>query len=160
MKRVIVIGCPGSGKSTFARRLHERTGLPLIHLDSLYWRADKTHLTHEEFDSALAEAMRGDSWIIDGNYGRTMETRLRACDTVFFMDMDEEVCLSGIRERVGKPHPDLPWTEETLDPEFEGWVRAYRAEQRPKVLSLLEGCPEKEIHIFRARQALEDWLNK
>ncbi len=160
MKKVLVIGCPGSGKSTFARRLHERTGLPLIHLDNLYWRADRTHLTHEEFDEALDFAMTGPEWIIDGNYGRTMERRLHACDTVFFLDMDEETCLAGIRERVGRPHPDLPWTETTLDPEFEGWVRSYRAEQRPKVLFLLEQCPEKEIHIFHARKELEDWLNQ
>ena len=83
MKRILVIGCPGSGKSTFARALQAKTDLPLFYLDRIYWNADRTTVAREVFDARLEEILRGDEWIIDGNYSRTMERRIRACDTVF-----------------------------------------------------------------------------
>ena len=91
MKKVIIIGCPGGGKSTFARALADKTGLPLYHLDMLYWNADKTTVGREAFRERLAEVMAGDEWIIDGNYISTMQWRMECCDTVFFLDMPLEV---------------------------------------------------------------------
>ena len=84
-KKIIIIGCPGSGKSIFARRLHDVTGLPIYHLDNLFWKADRTHISRDEFDACLTEYMQGDSWIIDGDYSRTYEMRIAACDTVIFL---------------------------------------------------------------------------
>ena len=81
MKKIVVIGCPGAGKSTFARRLKEMTGLPLYYLDQIWHKADRTTVSKEEFDAKLREIIQQDSWIIDGNYLRTMECRLDACDT-------------------------------------------------------------------------------
>ena len=79
MKKVIVIGCPGSGKTTFSQRLSEKTGLPLFHLDAIWHKPDKTHITREEFDARLSDIFARDLWIIDGNYQRTLERRLLAC---------------------------------------------------------------------------------
>ena len=118
MKRAIVIGCPGSGKSTFARALHEKTGLPLHYLDMMYWNADKTTVPKDIFRGRLAEVLTDDEWIIDGNYGSTMEARMAACDTVFFLDYPRSVCLAGIRERQGKPRADMPWIETEDDEEL------------------------------------------
>ena len=84
MNRVLILGCPGSGKSTFARQLGALTGLPLVHLDNVYWLPDGTHLSPSAFDEALARLLREEQWILDGNYSRTYEGRIRACDTVFF----------------------------------------------------------------------------
>ena len=109
---------PGSGKSTFARRLHDVTGLPIYYLDNLFWKADRTHISRDEFDARLNEYMQGDRWIIDGNYSRTYEMRIAACDTVIFLDYGEEVCMQGITNRVGKVREDMPWIEDELDPEF------------------------------------------
>ena len=84
-KKIIVLGCSGSGKSTFSRKLHELTGLPLTHLDNVWWKADRTHISRDEFDKALDRILQGKEWIVDGDYSRTYDIRFQACDTVFFL---------------------------------------------------------------------------
>ncbi len=90
MRKVIIIGSPGAGKSNFARKLHKATGLSLYHLDMIWHKPDKTNYTREEFDQRLAEIMQQEEWIIDGNYSRTLEIRLKACDTVFLLDFPKD----------------------------------------------------------------------
>ena len=162
MKKVIVIGCPGSGKSTYARALHDITGLPLYHLDMLYWNADRTIVPQDVFRARLAEAIEKDSWIIDGNYGSTMELRLQACDTVFFLDYPLDVCMDGIISRRGKERPDMPWieSEDDVDEEFIEFVKNYNSENRPEVVALLEKFADKEIIIFKSRDEAETFLKK
>ena len=161
MKRALIIGCPGSGKSTFARALAEKTGLPLYYRDRMYWNADKTKVPREIFLQNLESALSKDEWIIDGNYGSTMEQRLQCCDTVFFLDYPTEVCLSGIRERSGKPRPDMPWVDDPNEPDtvFLEFVRAFQEESRPNILRLSEQYPEKEWIIFRAREESDAYLS-
>lgn len=152
MKKVIVIGCPGSGKSTFARALHKKTGLPLYHLDMLYWNTDKTTVSKEVFRERLKNILMEDKWIIDGNYGSTIEMRMAECDTVFFLDFDVEVCLSGVKERQGKPRPDMPWTATEDDEEFLEFIRNFETESKPKILSLLQKYKEKNIIVLKSRE--------
>lgn len=159
VQKIVILGCPGAGKSAFALQLRRRTGLPLIHLDNLWWKADRTHVSREEFDRALAAVLDTDAWILDGDYSRTYEPRLRACDAVIFLDYDEAVCLEGVRARVGKPRPDIPWMEEALDPRFVEEVKRYRAKNRPVVLRLLERYEDKERYRFCSREQAADWLN-
>ena len=159
MDRAIVIGCPGSGKSTFARALSLRTGLELIYLDQMYWNADRTHVDREEFDRRLAAALAKPRWIIDGNYQRTLEKRLSACDAVFMFDLGTEECLAGIRERRGRPRPDMPWVETGPDAEFESYVESFRAGQLPVITEVLKQHAEKEIHIFRSRAEADAFLS-
>ncbi len=160
MKKIIVIGCPGSGKSTFSRALHHKTGIPLYPLDRMYWNADKTTVEKRIFLARLATAMAKDAWIIDGNYGSTMELRLQACDTVFFLDYPLAVCLNGVRERRGKPRSDLPWVETEEDAEFIEFIKGYNDVQRPKVLELLKKYSEKNIVVFTSREQADAFLNK
>ena len=152
MKKVIVIGCPGSGKSTFARKLAEKTGLPLYYLDMMYWNSDKTTVSKDIFKERLSNVLSKDEWIIDGNYGSTMEMRMSVCDTVFFLDFDAEVCISGIKERQCKMRPDMPWIETEDDEEFLEFVRNYNKDSRPKVIELLEKYSNKNIIIFHNRE--------
>ena len=160
MKRIIIIGCPGSGKSTFARELQKHTGLPLYYLDMMYWNADRTTVPKEEFRRRLGEVLATDQWIIDGNFGSTMEMRMAICDTVIFLDYPTEVCLAGIRARRGKVRPDMPWTETEEDAEFTAYVKQFREEHRPKILTLLEQHRDKEIFVFHDRAEQDTFLQR
>ena len=157
--RIMIVGCPGSGKSSLARDLHEKTGLPLIHLDNIWWKPDRTHITREEFDSRLQTILQEKQWIIDGDYSRTYELRFSACDTVIFLDFSEEACMDGIRKRIGKNRPDIPWTENQLDPELVKEVVNYRKENRPKLYSLMEKYPDKQVLVFKTRAQTQDWIS-
>lgn len=161
MKKIMIIGCPGSGKSTLSRALHEKTGIPLYHLDRMFWNADRTTVEKQVFMERLKNAMEQDEWIIDGNYGSTIELRLAACDTVFFLDYPVEVCLQGIRQRRGKPRSDMPWFEtEEEDAEFISFIKSYNSESRPQVMELLEKYAHKNIHIFRSRAEKDAFLSR
>ena len=156
MKKVIVIGCPGSGKSTVSRALHNKTGIPLYHLDMMYWNADKTTVEKSVFLERLSVVLEKDEWIIDGNYGSTMELRMAECDTVIFLDYPLEVCLGGIKERRGKPRSDMPWIETEEDAEFIEFIKSYNEQQKPKVLELLEKYSDKNIIILRSREQADE----
>ena len=160
MKRVIVIGPSGAGKSEFSRRLRDKTGLPLYHLDNVWWKEDKTHITREEFDKRLAELLIKDEWIIDGDYSRTYENRLIAADTAFFLDYPLEVCLTGVESRIGTKREDIPWVEEDFDPEFKEWILNWRASKLPLITALFEKYRlEKNIIIFKSRNEADTFLD-
>lgn len=158
MNKIIVIGCPGSGKSTFSRVLHELTGLPLYHLDLLNWNSDKTTVDKKVFIEKLKNVIAQDSWIIDGNYGSTIELRLKECDTVFFLDYPVDVCIDGVKSRQGKTRSDMPWTETEDDEEFLEFIKNYNSQSRPNVLNLLEQYSKKEIVVFESREEADKYL--
>ena len=161
MKKVIVIGCPGSGKSTFSKALHKITDIPLFHLDMIFWNADKTTVEKTVFLDRLLKIVQNDEWIIDGNYASTMELRMQACDTIVFLDYPLDVCLNGIKERRGKPRSDLPWIEsDEDDAEFIEFIKNYNSQSRPKVMELLDRYSYKDIIIFSTRTQAEDFLTK
>lgn len=160
MKKIIVIGCPGSGKSTFSRALHHAAGIPLYHLDRLYWNADQTTVEKSVFLQRLAGVLQKPEWIIDGNYGSTMEQRLRACDTVVFLDYPPELCLKGIRERQGQTRSDLPWVERDEDTEFLAFIKDFPSQGRPQIMELLDRYPEKNVFIFQNRAEADGFLSQ
>ena len=132
-ERVLVIGSPGGGKSTFARRLALLSGLPLTHLDMLFWNSDRTTVSKEEFRRRLDEVLQRDRWLIDGNYSGTMEHRMERCQTIFFLDFP-------------------------VDPEFMEFIREFPEKRRPGILALQEKYSEKHWVVFHSRGEEEAYL--
>ena len=159
MKKVIVIGCPGSGKTTFAEKLCKKTGIPLYHLDAIWHKPDRTHIPREEFDARMLEIFDEESWIIDGNYSRTIEMRLMECDTAFLFDLPTEVCLQGATERLGKERYDMPWIDTELDPQFKAEIENFATEMLPFIYNLLEKYRQnRKIVIFKSRNNADDFI--
>jgi adenylate kinase family enzyme len=164
MRRVIVIGSGGAGKSTLAARLGRATGLPVLHLDAHYWRPGWVATPDAEWDAKVAELAAARAWIMDGNYGRTMDQRLATCDTVVFLDLPRTLCLARVLRRWlryrGRTRPDMnSGCPEQITWEFVRWVWRYPLDQRPGVLRRLAALgPGKRVVHLRSRREAERFL--
>ena len=158
MKKIIVIGCPGSGKTTFSKALRDKTGISLFYLDAIWHKPDRTHISREDFDDRLLEILSLDSWIIDGNYSRTIERRIAACDTVFLFDLPTKVCLDGAISRLGKGRYDVPWIDSELDPKLKEEIEDFPYKNLPIIYDLLEKYPGKKVFIFKSREESDSFL--
>ena len=161
MKRILVIGCPGAGKTYFSKRLSKILDLPLVHMDNLYWRSDKSSVTTEELKAKLLPYLEKDEWIIDGNYHRTLEMRLPYATDVFLLDISRKECVEGILERVGKKRDDIPWIETKEDAdELIAWTEDYGFRTKDEEVALLNKNKHLVVHTFTSRQEMNDYLSK
>lgn len=160
MQKVIIIGCPGSGKTTFAKRLNKITGLPLYYLDSIWHKPDKTHIAREDFDKTISRIFNTSEWIIDGNYNRTIEMRLQQCDTVFLFDLPTEVCIQGATDRLGKGRYDLPWIEKELTPSLKQSIEEFPFNSLPRIYELIAKYKKgKQVIVFKSREDVDEFLH-
>jgi adenylate kinase family enzyme len=165
MKKILIIGSSGAGKSTFARRLGEATGLPVIHLDRLFWNAGWVETPKEEWRERVEKFLReNDRWIMDGNFSGTMEMRMTAADTVIFLETPRTVCIYRILKRVvfyrpGK-RPDMAdGCDERFNWEFLKWVWDYPNRTKPKVESLLgKYGAGKQVFRFKNKSETDRFL--
>jgi len=158
MKKIMIIGCPGSGKSTFARALAKKTGLPLFYMDQLFWNKDRSFVSHEELDNRINDILDKQEWIIDGNYQRTLRVRLDKCDKVFLLDIPVDICLQGITSRIGTVRDDLPWVEHELDRQFEQYVKDFPTNQLKVIYDILKEYSHLDITIFKNRNEIDEYL--
>ena len=159
MKRILIIGCPGSGKSYFAKRLGELLNLPVIHMDNLYWTKQKTSITREELENKLKPYLESDSWIIDGNYHHTLKMRLKYATDVFFLDVSREECIQGMLERIDQERDDIPWVETREDAEeLIAWTEDYEKRTKPEEEALLNEHPDVKVHRFKSRKEIDNYL--
>ena len=165
MERIMIIGSGGSGKTTLARQLGEKTGLPVVHLDQIFWSPGNwKHLEREEFDALLQKELEKPQWILDGNYNRTLEPRLERCDTVIYLDFPRLVSFTGWLRRViknwGRARPDMaPGCGEWFDPEMARWVWNFNKKNRARYRELLSGLEGKTVRIFTSRRQVKRFLD-
>ena len=160
----MIIGCGGAGKSTLARKLGEKTGLPVVHLDQIWWAPGHwQHIEKPEFDEKLAGELKKPRWILDGNFNRTIEARLEACDTVIYLDYPRLVCIKNWLGRVlknwGHHRPDM--TEgctEWIDPEFVKWIWNFNKNNRSRYYDLLNHAEGKTVIILKSRRQTRKFL--
>ena len=165
MQRILVIGSAGAGKSTFAARLARRTGLPLVHLDAIYWRPGWVKTPREEWVRTVDGLLARDAWVLDGNYAGTLDRRLAACDTVLFLDLPRAVCLwRAVKRRIvhhRRTRPDMrEGCNERVTRELVRWIWEYPRTQRPGVLAKLAALrPDQRAVVLRSTAAMEAFLH-
>jgi adenylate kinase family enzyme len=158
MKKILVVGSGGAGKSTFSRRLGKILNIEVIHLDTLYWNPGWVETPKPVWRNMVEELINKDSWIIDGNYSGTLDIRVDACDTVIFLDIARLICLSRVIKRVmlyrNGRRPDMAeGCRERLTLEFVRWIWNYPKRTRPKVLKLLKDSSHRKNVIRLRNQA-------
>ena len=164
MKRILIIGCGGAGKSTLARQLGEKTGLPVVHLDKLFWKPGWVESGKEEIDRVILEEIAKPQWIIDGNYNRTLQQRAARCDTIIYLDFSRFACLCGVMKRVlttyGTVRPDMgEGCPERFDLEFLKWVWNYNRNKRERNYRLLNEATHAETIVLKNRRAVQNFLD-
>lgn len=166
MKKVLVIGSGGAGKSIFARRLSEVLNIEAIHLDALYWNPGWVETPKPEWRKTVEELLKRDSWIMDGNYSGTLDLRLEACDTVIFLDIARLTCLWRVLKRMAmyrnKRRPDMAeGCREKIDLGFISWVWNYSKRSRPKIVERLKKCSQsKKVIWLRSQSEVEKFLDE
>lgn len=164
MERILVLGCPGSGKSTLSNFLGERLRLPVVHLDQLWWMPGWVERSKDEFDVLLAQTLQEGRWVIDGNFARTLPMRLPVCDTVFFLDYSRATCLWSTLKRTaanwGHPRADMPeGCPDRLDPTFLKFIWDFKKDVRPDICRQLKDCG-KDVHVFNSRRECNTFFEK
>ncbi len=168
MRRVLIIGCCGSGKSTFAKKLNKILKLELIHLDKLYWKPGWQRSSQVEWTKIVQEIIEKDSWIMDGNYDSTLDMRIVKADTVVFFNFPRITCLYNTFKRAlrGKlfkvVRSDIKeGCGEKLDWTFLKWIWKFNKEVRLNYLEKLYKLKkEKEIIILHNYKESDDFLEK
>ncbi len=167
MQKILIIGCAGAGKTVLATELGALTNLPVIHLDAHYWKPGWIRPQKEDWIKAVADLVKPDRWIIDGNYGSSIPQRLSACDSVIFLAYSRWLCLFRVFRRSlsfwGRTRPDLnPGCAEKLpDREFLTWIWNYQTRSMPSILETLRSLEgEKEILILRSPAETRKFLNQ
>lgn len=165
MKRVIILGCCGSGKSTLALKLAEKINSEVIHLDALFWKPGWVQSSSEEFIMRQKSLLKGDKWIVDGNYRGTLELRLEPADTVIYLDFPTSLCLYRIIKRrvmyQGKTRPDMATDcPEKIDLEFFNYVRTFNRKKAPAIKKRLHDLEGKKVYLFKNSRQVEQFLRQ
>ena len=164
MKKIMIIGNGGAGKSTLALKIHQITGIELIHLDQHYWKAGWVEADKAAWKTQIEKFAQKTSWIMDGNYGGTMDIRLAAADTVIFMDRSRWLSLYRVLKRnvryYGKTRPDLtPGCPERFDWKFIRYVFSYNDRKKPSILKRLQDIkPHQKLFILRSEREVKRFL--
>jgi adenylate kinase family enzyme len=166
MNKIALIGSGGSGKSTMAAKMGEKLNIKVWHLDRLLWKPNWTPTNREEQNQILEELIRKENWIIDGNYNSTLDIRLKAADTIIFLDLPRYICVFRVFKRMVKyrnqTRPDMrEGCNEKVDFKFLKWVWDYPINKRPNVLAKLEKlAQDKNVIILKSPREVDRFLDR
>ena len=160
MRRVLVIGPCGAGKSSLSRRLGPILGLLVVHLDAHYWREGWAESPEEEWQVAVRPLVEAESWIIDGTFITTLPLRLEAADTVVFLDLQRRIYMWRILRRIvstyGRVRPDLaPGCPERLDLSFLRFAWRFERDYMPRIERALQEVKNPQLTVHRLRTPAE-----
>ncbi len=163
MERILIIGCSCAGKSRLARALREKLGLPVVHLDQLWWKPGWEAADREEFDARLDVVLEMDKWIMDGNFSRTMERRLQKCDTILYLDFNRWECLWGLCQRLlgshGKVRPDMAQgCPERFDWDFLKWIWNFNKNNRVRNYTWIAKAKHARAIVLKNRKEVDQFL--
>lgn len=165
MKRVLVVGSPGSGKSTFSKKLGKKTNLTIIHLDYYHLQSEHNYPANTElWNARVNELIKPDKWIMDGNYGATYPERFELADTIVFLDIPRRICLYRILRRYfyyqNRNRDEMPedW-KERLDFKFLKYVWFFNKQSKPKILRHIRENKNKNVLIFKKSKQIDDYLS-
>lgn len=164
-KKILIVGSPGSGKSTFSKKLGTVTNLPVIHLDKEYWLPNWTVPEKQDWLKKLEKIIDEDAWILDGTYLDTLDMRLRKADLVIFLDYKRLLCVNSTIKRElkkkNKRRDDMGiGCIEKLDFKFINWVWKFPKVSRPKLLKILSEYPKIKVITFKTRKESKKYLEE
>ncbi|MGK2964714.1 MAG: topology modulation protein [Tepidiformaceae bacterium] len=165
-RRIMVVGPSGSGKSTLARDIGEALGLPVVHLDALYWRPGWVEAPFDEFEADANAAAAQDAWVIDGNYSRTFPTRLARAGLIVFVEVPRLVSIWRVTRRrlryAGRTRPDMaPGCPEKVDLDFYRFIWDW-PKRRPALVAELKGfqATDRPVIVLRRPSQVRTFLNR
>jgi len=163
MQKILIIGSNGAGKSTFSYRLAEKTGLPLTHIDQIYWRGNWEITPRAEFERTVEEIARGEKWIIEGNNMRSLHQRMRYADAVIWFDFPPAQCVWNVLQREirywGKVRPDMPATcISRLEWSFLKLVWGFNRQHRSRIEQCIKEASDIQVFHIRNYEEVERLL--
>lgn len=159
-KKIILIGCPGSGKSYLSKKISAKLDIPVYHLDNLFWYGNWQHITTEQLKEKVDKIIENEKWIIDGNYSKTLKDRIDKADFIFFMNLSSKTCLKGYFNRINKKRDDIPKTcIEEIDDEFIEYIKKFRKLKSPSIIKMIENKNSIIINNLKTRRIVVKYFS-
>ena len=162
VSKISIIGGSGSGKSTLANILSNKLNIPAIHLDAINYKDNWVEIDKKERDKIIEEKAEQDKWIIDGNYNKTLKTRLDNADLIIWLDYSTIAQIKRVLKRYVQNHnkekEEIPGCKERFNLKFYKDVITYNKKKRPELIKMLKEIPNEKMIIFRKQKDLNKWL--
>ena len=162
--RISIIGGSGTGKSTLCEILAKKLKLPAIHLDAINFNENWVEIAKEERDKIISAKAKGEKWIIDGNYNKTLKERFDKADLIIWLDYSTYMQLKGVLKRFlktrNRERPEIPGCKERLNFNFIKYVITYNKKKRPEIIEMLKEVSKDKVLIFKKQKDLNRWIKE